>query len=75
MPLFKSFVHGGPVGLAHAIREAWIAKRIRQVSTLIDLERELHREQTAQLRLELNRLLLRQADATQRATSFWRAMS
>lgn len=75
MKLFKAFVHGGPVGLAHAVREAWIAHRIRQVSSHLDMERELHREHTAQLQHELKGLMLRQVTVTQRAASFWRAMS
>lgn len=74
MTFFKSFIHGGPLGLAHALREAWIARRIRQVSALMDQERELHRMHTQQLRTEFNRLLLRQAHINQRATSFWRAL-
>lgn len=75
MKLFKALIQGGPVGLAHTVREAWIARRIRQVSALMDQERELHRMHTQQLRTEFNRLLLRQAHITQRATSFWRALS
>lgn len=74
MTFFKSFIHGGPLGLTHALREAWIARRIRQVSALMDQERELHRMHTQQLRSEFNRLLLRQAHINQRATSFWRAL-
>lgn len=75
MTLFKALIQGGPLGLAHAVREAWIAHRIHQVSNHLDMERELHREHTAQLQHELKSLMLRQASVTQRATSFWRAMS
>ena len=74
MKLFKTLMKGGPVGLAHAVREAWIAHRISQVSELMDRESDLHRLHAQQLRSEFNRLLLRQAEATQRAASLWRAL-
>lgn len=74
MKLFKAIVKGGPVGLVHALREAWIANRIKAVSTMLDRERELHRENTQQLRAELHKLALRQVQATQRAATFWRAL-
>ena len=75
MTLFKALVQGGPVGLVHALREAWIAHRIRQVSANLEQERELHRAHTTLLSLEMKRLLMRQTEVTHRATSFWRAMS
>lgn len=75
MKLFKALAQGGPVGLAHAVREAWIAHRIRHVSGLMEHERELHRENTAMLRAEMSRLVLRQANAAQRAATYWRGLS
>lgn len=74
MTIFKSLAKGGPVGLVHAVREAWLASRIRHISALMDNERDLHREHMQQLRTEFNRLLLRKAGANQRATSFWREL-
>lgn len=75
MKLFKALAQGGPVGLAHAVREAWIAHRIRHVSTMLEQETALHRENTAMLHREMNRLLLRQANAAQRAATYWRGLS
>jgi cell division protein FtsL len=75
MKLFKALAQGGPVGLAHAVREAWIAHRIRQVITMLDQETALHRENQAMLNMEMNRLLLRQANAAQRAATYWRGLS
>lgn len=74
MTIFKRFAKGGPVGIVHALREAWTAHQIRHVSMLMERERSLHLEHTAQLRGELNRLVLRQANAAQRAAAFWRAL-
>lgn len=74
MNFFKRLAQGGPVGLVHALREAWVAHQIRHVSMLMERERSLHLEHMAQLRGELNRLVLRQANATQRAAAFWRAL-
>lgn len=73
--LFKTFVVGGPLGLAHALREAWLAHRIHRVSTYITRERALHREHMEQLRAEQDALLARQVSATHRATSFWKGLS
>lgn len=75
MKLFKSIVKGGPVGLLHAIREAWIENQIRSTAQMLNCERDLHRKNMQQLHSELNRLLLRQSNATQRAASFWRGLS
>lgn len=75
MTLFKCLAQGGPVGLAHALREAWIAHRIRRVALFLDQERDLHREHMAQLHAELRRQAQRQVSATQRAAAFWRALS
>lgn len=75
MNVSKSFVLGGPVGIAHALREAWIARRIRRVALYMDRERALHRAHMAQLRAELDALLARQISATARATSFWKGLS
>ena len=75
MTLFKAITQGGPVGLAHALREAWLARRIRRVSILMDRERQLHREQMAQLRAELDALSVAKTTATNDAASYWRALS
>lgn len=75
MKLFKALAQGGPVGFAHALREAWIAHRLRRVRTLMDRERSLHRLHIAQLRAELDRLALRQVGITHRAASYWKALS
>ena len=75
MTVLKTLVQGGPVGIAHALREAWLARRIRRVSTYMTRERELHREHVDQLRAELDALLARQVSATHRAASYWRALS
>lgn len=72
---FKTLIVGGPLGLSHALREAWHARRIRRVSELMDRERALHRAHMAQLRAELDALLARQISATARATSFWKGLS
>lgn len=74
MKLIKALVQGGPVGLAHAMREAWIAHRINAVANMLDQEQVLHRENTTQLRAELHKLALRQVRYTQRAAAFWRAL-
>lgn len=75
MKLFKAIAQGGPVGLAHAIREAWLARRIRRVSILMDRERQLHREHMAQLRAELDSLAVAKTSATNEAARYWRALS
>lgn len=71
---FKALLQGGPVGMFHAMREAYISHRIHRVAILMDQERELHREHIELLRRQMNRLLLRHAHVTQRAASFWRAL-
>ena len=71
----KTLIVGGPLGLAHALREAWYARRIRRVSLYMDRERALHREHMEQLRAELDALQTRQVSATHRATSFWKGLS
>ena len=75
MKLFKALAQGGPVGLVHAVREAWIAHRIRHVSAMQAQEAALLSENTAMLHQEMNRLLLRQANAAQRAATYWRGLS
>lgn len=75
MNVFKTLVHGGPVGLAHALREAWLARRMRCVAQLMARERQLHLQHMAQLRAEQDALHLRQISAASRAASFWRALS
>lgn len=75
MNVLKTIVVGGPLGLAHAIREAWTAHRIRRISTYMDRERDLHREHMAQLRAELNALQSKQISASARAASFWKGLS
>ncbi|MFT4243535.1 MAG: hypothetical protein QM569_14780 [Acidovorax sp.] len=71
----KIYIQGGPVGLSHALREAWLDHRLRRVCTLMDRERALHREHMAQLRAELDALQARQISSTTRATSFWKGLS
>ncbi len=73
MQLFKALTPGGLQGLAHALREAWIARRIARVRQHMERERALHLEQMAQLRAELDALQLRQVRTTARAALFWRA--
>lgn len=75
MKLFKALAQGGPLGLAHVLREAWIAHRLHRISTLMERERALHRLHMSQLRAERDRLALHQVSTTQRAAAFWRAMS
>ena len=75
MNVLKTLILGGPVGLAHALREAWVARRLRRVATLMDRERALHREHMAQLCAEMDALRLRQISSTARAASFWKGLS
>lgn len=75
MTLFKAITQGGPVGLVHAMRQAWLARRIRRVSTMMDRERLLHREHMAQLRAELDHLAAAKTAATNDAAQYWRALS
>ncbi|UCV00723.1 hypothetical protein [Acidovorax radicis] len=75
MNLLKTIVIGGPVGLAHALREAWVARRVRSISTYMDRERDLHREHMAQLRAELDAMQAKQVSSTARAASFWKGLS
>lgn len=75
MNVFKTIAIGGPVGLAHAVREAWVARRIRRIATYMDRERALHREYMAQLRAELDALQAQQISSTARAASFWKGLS
>ena len=75
MTVFKTIPIGGPVGLAHAVREAWVARRIRRIATYMDRERALHREYMAQLRAELDALQAQQISSTARAASFWKGLS
>ncbi len=74
MKLFKALIQGGPLGLFHALREAWVSNRIYRVVALMDQERELHRQNTELLRGEMQRLLLRQAHINQRAAAYWREL-
>ena len=75
MTLFKAITRGGPVGLVHAVRQAWLARRIRIVSNLMDRERQLHREHMAQLRAELDCLTAASNTAVNDAASHWKALS
>ena len=75
MNVLKTIAIGGPLGLAHALREAWIARRMRRIATLIERERALHRENMALLRAELDALQSRQISTTARAASFWKGLS
>ena len=75
MNVLKAIAIGGPVGLAHAVREAWVARRIRRIATYMDRERALHREYMAQLRAELDALQAQQISSTARAASFWKGLS
>lgn len=75
MNFLKTLALGGPVGLAHALREAWLERRMRRICTYMDRERALHREHMAQLRAELSALAQRQASSAQRAARYWRALS
>ena len=75
MNLLKILILGGPLGLAHALREAWVARRIRRIATYMDRERALHREYMAQLRAELDALQARQISSAARAASFWKGLS
>lgn len=75
MNALKTLILGGPVGLAHAVREAWVARRLRRVASLMDRERALHREHMAQLRAELDALESSHISATARAASFWKGLS
>ena len=73
-PISKALLLGGPLGLAHALREAYIARRIRRVAVCMDRERELHRMHMAQMRKELDALAQRQNSAAQRAAAHWSAL-
>ncbi len=73
--VLKTLAQGGPVGVAHALREAWLAHRIRRVSLYMNRECALHREHMAQLRAELDALHARQISANARATGFWKGLS
>ena len=75
MNVFKTIAIGGPVGFAHALREAWVARRIRRIAIYMDRERALHREHMAQLRAELDALQAKQISSTARAASFWKGQS
>lgn len=74
MKVLKAIVQGGPMGLGHALREAWLARRIARVSACMDRERVLHRESMAQLRAEMDSLLLAKAGVVQRAAAFWKEL-
>lgn len=75
MNVLKAIAIGGPVGLAHVVREAWVARRIRRIAIYMDRERALHREHMDQLRAELDALQAQQISSTARATSFWKGLS
>lgn len=74
MNYLKTLAFGGPVGVAHALREAWLARRMRRICTYMDRERALHREHMAQLRAELVSVALRRTSGVPRAAQCGRAL-
>ena len=75
MHLFKLLAKGGPLGLVHSMREAWVARRIQQVTLHMEMERDLHRQAMDHLRFQQRRLLDLQRDITYRAATYWRSLS
>lgn len=71
----NALVRGGPVGLAHTLREAWLARRMRRISLYMYRERELHRKHMAEMKTEMDALIARQQSATARAAAYWSALS
>lgn len=71
----RTLVVGGPVGLFHALRLAYLRHRIAEVRTLLERENQLHRSHTAALCAELNGLIDSQQRTNAAAGEFWRHCS
>lgn len=75
MTLMETMVKGGPVGLLHAARQAWLERRMRRISVYMDRERAVHREHMAILRHEWTQVLDAQQAAKVQAAQYWKALS
>jgi len=67
----QAFLLGGPVGLYIVIRQARLERRIRDLSTQMDMERDLHRRHIAGMRHLQNDLIGRQQALNITAIQFW----
>lgn len=75
MKLMEALAKGGPVGLLHAARQAWLERRLRRISVFMERERALHQDHMAALRHEWTQVLDAQQRATAHAGQFWKALS
>lgn len=75
MTLFKTLCLGGPVAVAHVLRQAGLTRRMKRVRLYIDREKALHQAHIKQLNHELVTLAIEQHNAEARAARFWRALS
>ncbi len=73
MPVFKTTPQASLHSLVHALRQAWLARRIARVRRFMAHERATHLQQMAQLRAELDALRLHRAQLTAREDKPWRA--
>ncbi len=62
---------GGPVGLAYAMRLAYLRRRITYATTCLQREKEVHRAHTAALNHEINELIGKEQSANICAGQFW----
>ena len=75
MTLFKTLCLGGPVAVAHVLRQAHLARRMKRVCLYIEREKELHRAHLKQLNHELLTLSIEQHNAEVQAARYWSALS
>lgn len=68
----RIFIFAGFVGLAYAIKLAWLRRRMRQVALYRSRERDLHRACMAQLDAEQKTLIDAQQATHQAAAEYWK---
>lgn len=74
MSPFKALIVGGPVGLCHALREAWLNRRLAQINAHLIREREVHQEHMAMLGHQFDRVIKARLAANVRAAEFWKGL-
>lgn len=67
---FQIFMLGGPVGLAYAIRLAWVERQLQQSQAWMDREKANHAAAVRGLRERTNQLVSRQQGLNIAASQF-----
>jgi hypothetical protein len=74
MSLLKALTVGGPLGLCHALREAFLNRRLAQINAHMLREREVHQEHMRLLRRQFDQVIDARQAANVRAAQFWKGL-